>query len=76
MKIAEDELKQILLNILNNAIDAVWESPQKEIAIRAAVRSERVVIEFEDSGPRSPTKPAPSIRSIPPSRLEKERASD
>ena len=51
VKIAEDELKQILLNILNNSIDAVWESPQKEIAIRAAVRSERVVIEFEDSGP-------------------------
>lgn len=51
VKIAEDELKQILLNILNNSIDAVWESPQKEIAIRAAVRSERVVIEFQDSGP-------------------------
>ena len=51
VKIAEDELKQILLNILNNSIDAVWESPQKEIAIHAAVRSERVVIEFQDSGP-------------------------
>ena len=51
VKIAEDELKQILLNILNNSIDAVWESPRKEIAIRAAVRSERVVIEFHDSGP-------------------------
>ncbi len=51
VKIGEDELKQILLNILNNSIDAVWESPQKEIAIRAAVRSERVVIEFQDSGP-------------------------
>ena len=36
VKIAEDELKQILLNILNNSIDAVWESPQKEIAIRAS----------------------------------------
>jgi two-component system NtrC family sensor kinase len=51
VKIAEDELKQILLNILNNSIDAVWESSQKEIAIRAAVRSECVVIEFQDSGP-------------------------
>jgi signal transduction histidine kinase len=51
VKIAEDELKQILLNILNNSIDAVWESPRKEIAIRAAARSERVVIEFQDSGP-------------------------
>jgi two-component system, NtrC family, sensor kinase len=51
VKIAEDELKQVLLNILNNAIDAVWESEQKEIAIRAAVRSECVVIEFQDSGP-------------------------
>lgn len=51
VKVAEDELKQILLNILNNSIDAVWESPRKEIAIRAAVRSERVIIEFQDSGP-------------------------
>jgi two-component system NtrC family sensor kinase len=51
VKIAEDELKQILLNILNNSIDAVWESSQKQIAIRAAVRSERVIIEFQDSGP-------------------------
>lgn len=51
VKMAEDELKQILLNILNNSIDAMWESPRKEIAIRAAVHSERVVIEFQDSGP-------------------------
>ena len=29
----------------------MWESSRKEIAIRAAVRSERVCIEFQDSGP-------------------------
>jgi two-component system, NtrC family, sensor kinase len=51
LKIAEDELKQILLNVLSNSLDAVWESPKREIMIRAAVRSERVVIEIQDSGP-------------------------
>jgi signal transduction histidine kinase len=51
MAIGEDELKQILLNILNNAIDAVEESAQREIQIRATRDSSRVVIQFEDSGP-------------------------
>ena len=51
MAIGEDELKQVLLNILNNAIDAVEESAQREIRIRAARESSRVVIQFEDSGP-------------------------
>jgi signal transduction histidine kinase len=49
--INEDELKQLLLNILNNAIDAVDESAQREIHIRASHRFGRIVIEFEDSGP-------------------------
>jgi signal transduction histidine kinase len=49
--IAEDELKQLLLNILNNAIDAIEESVVRKIQIRASLHSERVVIEFEDSGP-------------------------
>jgi two-component system, NtrC family, sensor kinase len=49
--IAEDELKQVLLNILNNAVDAIEESVRREIHIRASLHSGRVVIEFKDSGP-------------------------
>jgi two-component system NtrC family sensor kinase len=51
MAIGEDELKQILLNILNNSIDALEESVRREIWIRASHHSGRVVILFEDSGP-------------------------
>jgi two-component system, NtrC family, sensor kinase len=49
--IGEDELKQVLLNILSNAIDAVEESAVREIRVRARQQGERVVIQFEDSGP-------------------------
>ncbi len=49
--ISEDELKQLLLNILNNAIDAVEESAQREIRIRASSDSGRAIIRFEDTGP-------------------------
>lgn len=49
--ISEDELKQLLLNILNNAIDAVEESAKREIRIRASNQSGRAIIRFEDTGP-------------------------
>lgn len=49
--IGEDELKQVLLNILNNAIDAVEESAKRSIRINAKRASDRVSISFEDSGP-------------------------
>ncbi len=49
--ISEDELKQLLLNILNNAIDAVEESAKREIKIRALSQSGRAIIQFQDSGP-------------------------
>ena len=49
--IGEDELKQVLLNILNNAIDAVEESAQRSISISATRRGDRVFIRFDDSGP-------------------------
>jgi two-component system, NtrC family, sensor kinase len=49
--IGEDELKQVLLNILNNAIDAVEESAQRSISITAARQGDRVFIRFDDSGP-------------------------
>ena len=51
LAIGEDELKQILLNILNNAIDAVEESARRTISIRATRQDDRVAIRFEDSGP-------------------------
>jgi signal transduction histidine kinase len=49
--IGEDELKQVLLNILNNAIDAVEESAQRSISISATRQGDRVFIRFDDSGP-------------------------
>lgn len=51
MAIGEDELKQVLLNILNNAVDAVAESAKREIRIDASCQDGRVVVQFEDSGP-------------------------
>lgn len=49
--IGEDELKQVLLNILNNAIDAVEESAKRSIRITAKRAGDRVSISFDDSGP-------------------------
>ncbi|MGC2719653.1 MAG: ATP-binding protein [Candidatus Acidiferrales bacterium] len=49
--IGEDELKQVLLNILNNAIDAVEDSSDRAIRISAKRNGERLSILFEDSGP-------------------------
>ena len=49
--IGEDELKQVLLNLLNNSIDAVEDSAQRSIHIRASRHQNTVVIQFEDSGP-------------------------
>lgn len=49
--IGEDELKQVLLNILNNAMDAIEECPRREIRIRASSDAGRVAVSFEDSGP-------------------------
>jgi signal transduction histidine kinase len=51
ISIGEDELKQVLLNILNNAIDAVEESVERSIRISAKRNGDRVSIAFEDSGP-------------------------
>ena len=49
--IGEDELKQVLLNILNNAIDAVEESAKREIEIYISQSGGRVRLRFDDSGP-------------------------
>jgi two-component system NtrC family sensor kinase len=47
----EDQFKQILLNLLNNSIDALESVPEKSIRIEAARRDARVVLRFDDSGP-------------------------
>jgi C4-dicarboxylate-specific signal transduction histidine kinase len=49
--IPEDGLRQVLLNILGNAIDAVEESAQRDIGIRVSSRFGHVLIQFDDSGP-------------------------
>lgn len=49
--IGEDELKQVLLNILNNSIDAVEESAERKIRIVASHQNGRTMIQFDDSGP-------------------------
>jgi signal transduction histidine kinase len=49
--IGEDELKQVLLNILNNSIDAVSESVHRDIDIQASHHDGRILIQFDDSGP-------------------------
>jgi signal transduction histidine kinase len=52
MAINEDEIKQILLNLLNNASDALESvSGEKQMRIRAADSGMRVRIEVEDTGP-------------------------
>jgi two-component system NtrC family sensor kinase len=47
----EDQFKQILLNLVNNAIDAVEnvEGP-KRITVRAFARGNRAILEVEDTG--------------------------
>ncbi len=48
----EDQFKQILLNLLNNAIDAVESgSEPRKIMLRAFQRGRRANVEIEDTGP-------------------------
>jgi two-component system, NtrC family, sensor kinase len=48
----EDQFKQILLNLVNNAIDAVEALREtKQISIRAFASGNRAIIEVEDTGP-------------------------
>jgi two-component system NtrC family sensor kinase len=52
LAVSEDEIKQILLNLLNNSSDALEGSVGgKQISIRACQHGERAVIEVEDTGP-------------------------
>jgi signal transduction histidine kinase len=52
LAVNEDEIKQILLNLFNNASDALEETTgSKLISIRAYQQGPRAVIEVEDTGP-------------------------
>ena len=51
LAIGEDELKQILLNLLGNAIDATEDCREKVIRVQAGREGDRVVFRFDDSGP-------------------------
>ena len=47
----EDQFKQILLNLLNNSMDALEQVSPKRLLIQAVREGERVVMRFEDNGP-------------------------
>jgi two-component system NtrC family sensor kinase len=48
----EDQFKQILLNLINNSIDAVENMEgAKRITVRAFARGNRAIVEVEDTGP-------------------------
>lgn len=47
----EDQFKQILLNLLNNSIDALEGSPGSRIRIEATCNNGRVILRFDDNGP-------------------------
>jgi two-component system, NtrC family, sensor kinase len=52
LAVSEDEIKQILLNLLNNSSDALeGMAAGKQISIRAYQHGLRAVIEVEDTGP-------------------------
>lgn len=47
----EDQFKQILLNLLNNSIDALDGNSLKRIRIEASCSNSRVTLRFDDNGP-------------------------
>jgi two-component system C4-dicarboxylate transport sensor histidine kinase DctB len=50
----ESELAQILMNIIGNAIDALKDSPNKEIQVFARPENEFVILSIKDNGPGIP----------------------
>jgi C4-dicarboxylate-specific signal transduction histidine kinase len=50
------EVCQVLINLLNNAFDAVQDQPQKEVQIDWALKGKEIIISVSDSGPGVPAK--------------------
>lgn len=50
LAISCDELKQVLLNLLGNALDAVENADERRIEISASLKEDQVLLSFEDSG--------------------------
>src|SRR5690606_21890280 len=46
----EDQLRQVFVNIFNNACDAMQDTEEKELKVYLLNNDSEVVIEFEDSG--------------------------
>jgi two-component system, NtrC family, sensor kinase len=51
LAIGEDELKQILLNLISNAVDALEEGRDRKLRVFAGRRNGRIAFRFEDTGP-------------------------
>ncbi len=46
----ELEIEQVLVNLINNAIDAIQDLPEKWVSLKAFQRGEQIVLEVSDSG--------------------------
>lgn len=47
----EDHLKQVFVNLLSNAVEAVQDMPEKRIMVEMFARGDKVLVRFLDSGP-------------------------
>lgn len=57
----EDQLKQVFLSLINNALQAMENVPRKEIRIAGRFSDQLVHISIQDSGPGIPTEILPRI---------------
>jgi signal transduction histidine kinase len=57
------QIKQIVDNLINNAIDSMDNSPRKQLRIETRVDKQEVVITIADTGQGIPTKDLPNIFS-------------
>ncbi|WP_163576902.1 sensor histidine kinase [Halomonas faecis] len=48
---SESQLQQVVINLLNNALDAMQESPQPRLCISGEVQDGLVTVRFHDDGP-------------------------
>lgn len=51
MKCRASEISQVILNLLNNAIDAVAQSQEKIVSLRLEAKGNTIFLTVEDSGP-------------------------